>query len=405
LNFAAYIAQRLSAYGQKSFSRLIVRIAVAGVALSVAVMIISLSIVTGFQQEIRDKITGFGSHIQIAHVDLNNSYETAPIYRYQAFNKDIKQLPGVKHIQGFATKAGLIRTENDIEAIVLKGIGRDFNWSFFNDKLSRGKKFVSNDTVPNNEVIISKYTADKLHLDTGMSLVIYFIQEPVRVRKFKIAGIYETGLEEFDKLYMLCDIGHIQKLNDWSKSMVGGFEILLDNFDHLDDNTQRVNELIGYQYEANSIREINPNLFEWLELLDVNVVVIMVLMFLVSTINMITAILILILERTQMIGLFKAFGSTSGSVRKIFLIISGKLILQGIFWGNIIGAGLCLLQKQFSVVKLDQASYYMNSVPVNFQWSNLLLINLGTFILCCCAMLLPLILVNRISPIKSIRFE
>ncbi|MBP6303885.1 MAG: FtsX-like permease family protein, partial [Bacteroidia bacterium] len=180
---------------------------------------------------------------------------------------------------------------------------------------------------------------------------------------------------------------------------------LLDNFDHLDDNTQRVNELIGYQYEANSIREINLNLFEWLELLDVNVVVIMVLMFLVSTINMITAILILILERTQMIGLFKAFGSTSGSVRKIFLIISGKLILQGIFWGNIIGAGLCLLQKQFSVVKLDQASYYMNSVPVNFQWSNLLLINLGTFILCCCAMLLPLILVNRISPIKSIRFE
>jgi len=405
LNFAAYIAQRLSASGQKSFSRLIVRIAVAGVALSVAVMIIALAIVTGFQQEIRNKITGFGSHIQIAQVDLNNSYETAALYKHQPFIQDIRHLPGVKHIQGYATKAGLIRTSTDIEAIVMKGIGTDFDWSFFGDKLIRGHSFRSNDAVASNEVVISKYTADKLRLDTGMSLVIYFIQEPVRVRKFHIAGIYETGLEEFDKLYLLCDIGHIQKLNDWSRSMVGGIEIQLNNFDLLDETTNQVNELIGFQYEANSIRELNPNLFEWLELLDVNVIVIMVLMFLVSTINMITAILILILERTPMIGLFKSFGATAGGVRRIFILISARLILWGIFWGNLIGITVCLVQKHFQPVKLDQSSYYMSSVPVNLQVSHLVLISAGTLILCTVAMLLPVLLVNRISPIRSIRFE
>jgi lipoprotein-releasing system permease protein len=405
LNFAAYIAQRLSASGQKSFSRLIVRIAVAGVALSVAVMIIALAIVTGFQREIRDKITGFGSHIQIAQVDLNNSYETPALYKHQPFIRDIGQLNGVKHIQGYATKAGLIRTSTDIEAIVMKGIGNDFDWSFFADKLIRGNSFQCSDSSVSNEVVISKYTADKLRLDTGMSLVIYFIQDPVRVRKFHISGIYETGLEEFDKLYLLCDIGHIQKLNDWSSSMVGGIEIQLSDFDHLDEITGQVNELIGYQYEANSIRELNPNLFEWLELLDVNVIVIMVLMFLVSTINMITAILILILERTPMIGLFKSFGSTSGGIRKIFMLISARLILWGIVWGNLIGLGVCLVQKHFQLIKLDQASYYMNSVPVNLQLSHLLFISAATLVLCTLAMLIPVLLVNRISPIRSIRFE
>lgn len=368
-------------------------------------MIIALAIVTGFQQEIRNKITGFGSHIQIAQVDLNNSYETAPLYRHQPFTKDIRNLPDVQHLQGYATKAGLIRTETDIEAIVLKGIGNDFNWSFFKDKLSRGSIFQSNDTLPSNEIVISKYTADKLRLDTGMAMVVYFIQQPVRVRKFRITGIYETGLEEFDKLYLLCDIGHIQKLNDWSRTMVGGFEIQLNNFDRLEEATQQVNELIGFQYEANSIRELHPNLFEWLELLDVNVLVIMILMFLVSTINMITAILILILERTPMIGLFKSFGAAGGSIRKIFILISARLILWGILWGNLIGIGVCMLQKHVQLIKLDQANYYMNSVPINLQISHLLLISAGTLVLCTLAMMLPVLLVNRITPIRSIRFE
>ncbi|MBX7204635.1 MAG: ABC transporter permease [Bacteroidia bacterium] len=405
MNYAYFIAKRLSGRRNKNFSRLIVRIATAGVALSVTVMIVSISIVTGFQHEIRDKIIGFGSHIQIAHIDLNNSYETAPVYRHQEFIKPIKSLPDFNHIQVFATKAGIIRTKTDMEAIVLKGIGTDFNWTFFNTKLTKGHKIIPNDSVPTDEVLISKFTADKLRLDTGQKLIVYFIQEPVRVRSFIISGIYETGLEEFDKIYMICDLGHIQKLNDWSKTMVGGFEIQLKQFDHLDENTERVNYLTGYEYEAKSIKEINPNLFDWLDLLDVNVIVIIGLLLVVSVINMVTALLILILERTHMIGLLKTFGSGNIAIGKIFFHVSARLLFNGLVIGNVIGIGLCLLQQYTQLFTLDQANYYMSSVPVNLRWQDVLLLNAGTFTICLLCMILPSLYVSRISPLKSIRFE
>ncbi len=368
-------------------------------------MIVSISIVTGFQHEIRDKIIGFGSHIQIAHIDLNNSYETAPIYRYQEFIKPIKTLPDFNHIQVFATKAGIIRTKTDMEAIVLKGIGTDFDWNFFNTKLIKGHTIIPNDSFPTDEVLISKFTADKLRLDTGQKLIVYFIQEPVRVRSFIIRGIYETGLEEFDKIYMICDLGHIQKLNDWSKTMVGGFEIQLKQFDYLEQNTERVNDLTGYEYEAKSIKEINPNLFDWLDLLDVNVIVIIGLLLVVSVINMVTALLILILERTHMIGLLKTFGAGNIAIGKIFFHVSARLLFNGLVIGNIIGIGLCLIQQHTQIFTLDQANYYMSSVPVNLRWQDVLLLNTGTFAVCLLCMIAPSLYVSRISPLKSIRFE
>lgn len=375
-------------------------------------MIIATAIVTGFKNEIRNKVIGFGSHIQILNYDTNTSYETAPVNKNQEFYPQMVNLPGIKHIQVFGTKAGIIKTKTDIQGVVLKGVGSDFDWTFFKRNLTDGVAFRVTDTIKTNKVLISKYIAQLLKLKVGDSFSMYFVQEPPRIRKFTVSGLYETSLEEFDKIYVIADIGHIQKLNNWSDNEVSGFEILLDNFEDLEEMTWVVQQEVGFGFEEDGsrlkIRNIiqkYPQIFDWLNLQDMNVWIILILMLIVAGFNMVSGLMILILERTNMIGILKAVGTQNWSIRKVFLYQSAYLVAKGLFYGNIIGIGLCLLQHYFGIIKLDKSSYYLSTVPVNFNLLYILGLNLGTLLLTVLMLIIPSYLISRISPVKAIRFD
>lgn len=411
MNYELFITQRIlfkstaKDYSYKG-SQSIIRISIFAVAIGLVVMILSTAIVTGFQKEIRNKVIGFGSHIQVNSYDTNTSYEINPINKNQELYKHLgSSIEGIRHIQVYATKAGIIKTEKDIEGIVLKGIGKDFDWGFFKKNLIEGNIFQVSDTVKSNHVLISKYLSRKLNLKLGDNILLYFIQQPPRARKFIIKGIYESGLEDFDKLYLLCDIAHIQKLNDWTEEQVGGFEILIDDFDKLNKVGNEVYSDVGYELNAQTIKEIYPQLFDWLELQNINVIVIITLMIIVAVINMISTILIIILERTNMIGILKALGATNWSIRKIFLYTGAYLIGIGILIGNIAGISLCLLQKYLGIITLPQESYYISVVPINFSFSTIMILNIGTLFICIIMLILPSYIITKITPVKAIRYS
>jgi lipoprotein-releasing system permease protein len=406
LNYEFFIAKRIvsGAGSGTKVTRPIVHIAILGVALGIAVMIVSVAIVTGFQHEIREKVIGFGGHIQISNYDANNSLEIKPVDRRQAFLPSLKKTEGIQHIQVYATKAGIVKTDSAIEGVVLKGLGSDFDWTFFKNKLIQGKTFEVKDSLKSNEVLISKYLADKLNLKVNEKLHMYFVQQPPRARAFNIAGIYETGLEEFDKLFVLCDIAHIQKLNDWTPRQVGGFEVALENFNSLTASNTMVYHAIGYNLNARTVKDLYPQIFDWLELQNINVIIIIVLMVVVAGINMISALLIIILERTNMIGILKAIGAGNWSIRKVFLYTAGYLTGLGLFWGNILGLTLCFVQKHFGLIKLSQENYYVALVPINFPLSYFLILNAGTLLVCILMLVVPTFIITRISPVKAIRF-
>ena len=407
MNYELFIAQRIAFSKEKEnvVSRPIIRIALIGVALGFAVMIIAISIVTGFKKEIRDKVIGFGSHIQISNFDENNSYETKPVNRKQSFLIPLKKDANIKHVQVFATKAGIIKTKDEIEGVVAKGIGSDFDWNYFSNRLIEGKIFSVNDSIRSDNVIISGNLSKKLNLHSGDDMIMHFIQQPPRARKFHITGIYETGLEEFDNLYIFCDIAQIQKLNDWTPEQVGGFEISINDFSKLDEVSEKIYNISGSDLNARTIRDIYPQIFDWLGLQNINAIIIITLMIVVSGMNMISALLIIILERIKLIGTMKAMGCRSISIRKVFIYLAGYLIGRGMFWGNLVGIAFILLQKQFGIFHLDQQSYYLSFVPVNFSITHLLLLNTGTLFVCLLMMILPTMVITRISPLTAIRYS
>jgi len=388
-----------------SISKPIVRIAVAGVAFGFAVMIVAIAIVTGFKKEIREKVIGFGSHIQISNYDENNSYETRPVLRNDAFIKNVSSLEGIRHVEEFATKAGIIKTKTDIEGVVVKGVGSDYNWDYFQKRMVEGHIFVPTDTGKSNDVIISKLTADRLKLNVNDDLITYFIQQPPRARRFHISGIYETGLEEFDSKYIFCDIAHIRQLNDWNEDQTGGYEVTVTDFDELEKIGDEVYASIPSDLNSRTIKEMYPQIFDWLGLQDVNGIVIIVLMLIVSVMNMISALLIIILERVQMIGTLKSLGSSNFSVQKIFLYEAGILIGKGLLLGNVIGIGLCLLQYYTHFIHLNQQSYYISYIPIFLSPAYILMLNAGTFVVCVLMMMLPTIIVTKITPLQALRFS
>lgn len=388
------------------------KIAIIGITLGLAVMILAVAIASGFKQEISNKIIGFGSHIQVLNYDNNISFETSPINKNQSFYPDLKNLKGVKNIQEFAIKAGIIKTKTDIQGIVLKGVGTDFDWSFFNQNLIKGESFTVNDSVRSNSIIISKHVANLLKLDIGDRIAAYFIQEPMRMRSFKISGIYETSLIEFDEKFALVDIKHIQKLNNWGNNEISGFEILLDNFSNIDKMTTDVRDIVGFHFNPDGsklkvigIKEKYYQMFDWLALTDTNVWIILILMVAVAGFNMVSGLLILILERTNMIGILKALGTKNWSIRKIFLYQSGFIITKGLLWGNIIGLTLCFLQAKFQIIKLDASSYYLTSVPINLKLWHVMALNLGTLIITVFMLIIPSFIISKLSPEKTIKFN
>jgi len=414
MNLPYFIAQRLIKGRREgtSFSRPINVIAIVGIAVGMAVMILAVSILTGFKEQIREKIVGFGSHIQIMNFDSNISFETTPISDAQDFIPGIKQIPGIKHLQVFATKAGIIKTDDAIQGVVLKGVGSDFDWRYFGSNIVDGSVFNVTDTARTDKVIISKKISDMLRLKTGDSFAMYFIQEPPRSRKFVISGIYETSLEEFDKMYVFCDIDHIKRLNGWDDDQISGFEIFIDDFDKLDNMTIAVTDAIGYRinedeprFRVTNIRIRYPQIFDWLNFQDLNVIIIILLMLVVAGFNMISGLLILILEKTNMIGILKALGSEDVTIRRMFLYQAAYLIGKGLFWGNLIGIGLALLQLKTGLVSLDPTSYYIKTVPINLELLHILLLNAGTMAAIILMLLVPSQLISRITPVKAIRYD
>lgn len=409
-----FIAKRLirNKEGQSAYSGPIIRISVSGIALSLAVMIIAVAIVTGFKNEIRRKIIGFGSHIQVTNYDGNNSFETRPISKYQPFLEDLESVNGIRHIQVFATKPGIIKTKSDIQGAIAKGVGSDFDWSFFEANLVEGTVFKVTDSAKTNEVLISKYFSDLLKLKPGDRFAMYFIDEKPIGRPFTVSGIYRTSLMEFDKQFIFADIGHIQQLNDWDSSQISGFEILIDNYDMLDKVSWEVFNMAGMQFNSDgsklrvsNVRENNPQIFDWLGLIDKNVWVLLGLMLIVSAFNLISGLLIIILDRTTMIGILKALGMDNEGVRSIFLYQSVYLVIKGLFWGNLIGYGICFVQHWFKILKLNPESYFLEFVPVHVTLSGFLLLNLGTLLITFTVLTLPSMVIARIDPSRTIRFD
>jgi lipoprotein-releasing system permease protein len=414
MNLPYFIAHRLIKGRREgtSFSRPINVIAIVGIAMGLSVMILAVAILTGFKKQIREKVVGFGSHIQIMNFDSNISFETTPISDTQKFIPRIKQISGIEHVQVFATKAGIIRTDEDIQGVVLKGIGSDFDWSYFRSNMVEGSVFTVTDTGRTDKVIISKKISDMLRLKTGDSFAMLFIQDPPRMRKFTISGIYETSLEEFDKMYVYCDIGHIKRLNGWKEDQVSGFEVFIKDFDKLDEMTSEVRDAIGYKiteedtkFKVTNIRIKYPQIFDWLNFQDINVIIIILLMLIVAGFNMISGLLILILEKTNMIGVLKSLGAEDITIRRVFLYQAAYLIGKGLFWGNLIGIGLAFIQLKTGLITLDPTSYYIKTVPVNLELTHILLLNAGTMAAIIIMLLVPSQLITRISPVKAIKYD
>jgi len=439
MNFPYFIARKVAtsdtSTGQRSFSRLIIRIAIVAVALSVAVMIVATALIRGFKNEISSKVFGFWGHIHITDSNIAGSLlDTYPIKRssdlFTALDtiKPIEYIDyvsplgitelgeyqrikrtqgGIKHVQQFAIKPGIIKTDETIEGIILKGVGDDFEWNFLEDYLVRGRRLELPDSSMSREILISQQTSERLKVDTSDAFIVHFVQNGNIIRRrFEVAGIYKTGLEEYDRRFALVDIRQIQRILGWEDNQISGLEIFVENIDDLRPLTEYIYlYILPNNMYAETIREKFPAIFEWLELQDINEVVILALMIIVSIINMMTALMILILERTNMIGTLKALGSTNWTIRRIFLYHASYIILLGLFWGNVIGLALCFIQEQFEVIKLSEADYYLSVAPIEVNIWTLLSLNLGTLAIILLFLIIPSYLVTRISPVKAIRFK
>ncbi len=414
MNTEFFIASRLffAKERKNEISHSVLTIAIIGIALGIAVMLLSVAIVTGFKEKVRQKVIGFGSHIVVSNYSTyNNSYTVEPVEKQQSFYPDITDVEGIKHIQIFANKAGIIKTKTDIQGIVLKGVGSDYDWSFFDKNMLEGKSFRVSEDKKTNEVVISKYIASLLKLKLGDYLYMYFVDEHVKMRRFVISGIYSTDLQEFDKLFVLADIGHVQKLNNWTNNQIDGFEIIVDDFEQLDEMTAKVNDTVGTIYEKDkaqleveNILSIYPQIFAWLQLINTNVWIILIIMIIVGTVNMVSGLLVIILERTNMIGVLKALGAKSFSISKIFLYNGALLVAKGIIIGNVIGIGLGLFVHYSQIIKLDPSTYYIDTVPINFELTHIIAVNLGTLIVTGMVLIIPSLVVAFIMPAKAIKF-
>ena len=410
LNYELFIAKRIIAGKEykNSISSPIIKIAITAIALGIIIMMISIATGSGMQHKIRDKVSGFKGHVQITNYDDNNSEVSInPIDKNQDFYPKFKNIDGIKNVQIFANKAGLIRTATDFEGIVFKGVSTDYDWSFFTEYLVEGKLPSFNQTRV-RDVLLSKTLVDRLNLKLNDTINVFFLKSsknklPSRY-KLIIVGIYDTGFNQFDKNMVIGDIKEVQRSNKWNENQIGGFEVLLDNFDDIEQKGNEIYAEIGSTLNSNTIVENYSFIFEWIELFDNNVWFIIGIMILVASINMITALLVLILERVQMVGVLKALGSDNWSIRKIFLYNAGYLILKGLFWGNLIGIIVLLLQQQFEFITLDPTTYYVSTVPVTIDLFALLILNIGTLILCFLMLIIPSVIITKINPVKSIKF-
>lgn len=406
MSLAYFIAKRILNKNKNNFSESIIKVSITGIALGIAVMIIAVAIVTGFQKKITEKVIGFGGHIQIGNFDFNNTIQSNPINTDNQLERKIKNIKGVKNIQVYAQKAGMIKADNQVQGIILKGVDYNYDWSFFKENISEGKIPEIKKNIKNENVLVSKYLANKLNLKINDKLRTYFITEDnLRARAFIISGIYETGLEEFDKKFIIADISHIQKLNNWDSSMVEGYEVLINNFKDLDKIAIEVYNATNYNLNTNTIKDLHPEIFDWLGLTDMNVIVIIVIISLISSVTIISILLILILDKTNLIGILKSLGASNINIRKIFIYNALYIISKALLIGNLIAILLCIIQLRYGIFSLDQTSYYLKSIPINLNIWHILIINGGSILLCLLALMIPSFIISKISPIKAIKYK
>ena len=411
MNLEYFIAKRLitSREYKSSISAPIIKIAITAIAIGMVMMIISVATGIGLQEKIREKISAFNGHIIISSYTDNQSEEsTVPISLHQKFYPKFKSIEGIKHVQGVASTHGIIRTETAFEGILLKGVGKDYDWKNIDEYIVEGRKPNLLHQL-NNEIVISQYLANRLNLKLNDSFNTFFMKEDgnkmPKSRRFKIVGIFNSGFQEFDATYILGDIRHLQRINKWTPDQVGSFEVFIDDFTKIKEKTAEVYDETSSTLNTQSITEKYYYIFEWLHLFDFNILVILIIMIIVATINMVVALLVLILERTQMIGILKSQGANNWTIRKIFLYNAAYLIIRGIFWGNLIGIGMIAIQHYFGVVQLNPESYYVNTAPVYFNIGYILALNAGTIFICLLVLLIPSYIITKISPAKSIRFD
>lgn len=414
MNFPFFIARKIygSRTNQKQVSRPAITIATIGMAIGLAIMIVSVCVVLGFKAEIRKKVVGFGSHIQVMNMEQTRSFESYPVVSNDSMLYVIDNIDGIKHVQRFITKPCLIKTNADFRGVALKGIGQEYDTSFIREHLIDGEIPHFSDSISSNEIIVSKFIADELKIKTGDKIFCYFMGNSIRARRYTVAGVYCTHLMEFDQNLIFTDIKSLVKLNGWESDQVSGFEIQVDDYNKLNEIyynvVKKVNGQIdhyGDTYFSCTIEMLYPSLFSWLSLLDMNVWVILILMLAVAGFTMISGLLIIILERTNMIGILKALGATNTSIRHTFLYFSAFVIGKGLIIGNIVGLGICLLQQQFSLIHLDAQTYYVDTVPILIVPSLIILLNIVTLLVSVLVLVLPSFLVSHIHPAKSIRFE
>lgn len=405
LNIEDFIAKRFLKESNTKFSQTALRLSILSIALGLMVMILSVSIVTGFQNSIRNKIAAFDGHIRITNYDFNNSLELAPINTDTALENKIKNHSGIKSISAIGMKGGIIKAHNIVQGCVLKGIDENYNWSLFEDWIVKGRTPSLSSTKKSNEILISKNNANKLKLDIDSSILVYFMQDPPRIRKFTICGIYQSGFPDFDNRIIYGDLKHIRKLNKWDNNQISAYEVIIDDFKNMDAQTEWIHKEIKYDLKAQNIKTRYGFIMDWLNLLDTNVFFILGLMVMISGVGMIATLLILILEKTKFIGTMKALGATNKSIRKIFLLHAMHLSIRGLILGNALGIGLALIQKYFHIISLEAETYYMTSIPININIVTILLINFGVIVVIGLMMLGPSRIISNITPIKALRFE
>jgi len=410
VNFELFIAKRI--IGNKTYkssvSAPIIKIGIAAIAIGIIVMLIAIATGLGLQQKIRDKVVAFNGHIEITNYDTNASDESqVPISRDQDFYPNFKTVQGIKHVQGVAQKFAIIRTETDFEGVIIKGVGADYNWDYFKDFLVEGR-LPDYSQQRNEEILISKYLANRLGFKIGDTFQTLFgnpLNDRPRILNYEVVGIYNSGFQELDEKFCIADLRHIQRINKWEDDQIGSFEVFIDDFSQIEEKTVEVYKAIPSLMNATSITRKHYAIFEWIKIFDNNTYGIIAIMIIVAGINMITALLVLILERTSMIGILKALGSSNWTIRKVFLYNASYLVGLGLLWGNIIGLGVLFAQKYFKLFPLNPDTYYVSTAPVYISWDYIILLNIGTFVACLLMLLIPSVIISKISPVKAIRFD
>lgn len=415
MSFSLFLARKIYASDadKNMVSRPAVRIATMGVAVGLAVMIISVCVVLGFKHTIRDKVIGFGSHITVADYMTMQTAEQYPIQMGDSMMRVLRGIEGVKHVQRYALKQGILKTDDDFLGVMLKGVGPDYDSTFIHKNLIAGRIPLFSEKKSQQKLVISKTMADKLKLKCGDRVFAYFINnEGVRTRRFSIEGIYQTNLQQYDESVCLTDIYTVNKLNGWEPDQYSGAELTVNNFNNLDETAQhiihkvnRTEDRYGGTYSAQTVTEMNPQIFSWLDLMDLNVWMILALMVAVAGVTMISGLLIIILERTQMIGILKALGSRNRQIRHTFLWLAVFIISKGLFIGNILGLGLIILQHYTGLVKLEPSKYYVATVPVELNIPFIIALNVATLVICILVLIAPSYLISHIHPAKSISYE